>query len=182
MLLDRGVYPIALAIRLFGVPQKVQAVIKRDANGVDVTASVQLAHAAGRHSQLTCSFDCLCANTATIGGSRGHAKLLPPLVGSQAVSYRPFTPLKTAPQMRAKATLIQALRQTLTQLRLVQRLRPCFEGTTEVLPYGSSPYVFLLQHFAELTRRPDEFRLAADQQLSLEVLRVIDQARSEAGS
>jgi predicted dehydrogenase len=176
VLLDRGVYPISLAIHLFGAPVDVQATVRRSSSGVDVSASVQLRHHGGQQSQLACSFESFLGNSATVSCSAGHAKLLSPLVGCQAVFSRRMQPLASG-QGTSAASFRRRIKDALGQFQVVQRLRPLLEGKTEGFPHRHSAYLPMLRHFVAMIHRRDESRLANDQAISLEVLRVVDRAR-----
>jgi predicted dehydrogenase len=177
VLLDRGVYPVSLAIRLFGPPDEIQACVSRNASGVDVFASLQLRHSGGRQSQLACSFESLLGNSATVACTRGQARVLPPLLGSQAVSWRRMQPLVVRGDAPSEIGVRRRLRQAIGRFPLVQRLRPLLEGRTEIVSYGADRYLPMLRHFISMVRCPDSERLQRDQRISLETMRVIEQAK-----
>jgi predicted dehydrogenase len=177
VLLDRGVYPISLAIHLFGAPVDVQATIRRDPSAVDVSASLQLRHSGGPHSQLMCSFECLCANDAVVSGAGGEARLLPPLVGSQMVSHRRSKTISVSRDAPHESRGKQRFKRAILGLPFVERLRPLVVGRSEVLKYGASPYLPMVRHFIQMVQQRDEGVLAREQQISLDVLKVIERAR-----
>src|SRR5262249_46461137 len=56
VLLDRGIYLIALALKVFGAIERIDARLDIAPNGVDQHASLQLGHRGGGQSQLSTSF------------------------------------------------------------------------------------------------------------------------------
>ncbi len=81
-LLDRGVYAISFAIRLFGKPKHVAAVGNIGKTGVDTTASALLTFADGKFAALTTSVAEYSHNSATIAGREGRLHIAEPF-------YRP---------------------------------------------------------------------------------------------
>ena len=74
-LYDIGVYPLFLALLLFGPPEEVQALSVQAPSGVDLSTLVLLRHGDGRLSQLSASFALDLECEAHLHGSRGKLVL-----------------------------------------------------------------------------------------------------------
>jgi predicted dehydrogenase len=70
-LLDLGVYPVSLAIELFGAPSVVHALATQTATGVDRGTAILLGFPNGEQAVLQCAMDTEGPNTATIMGTDG---------------------------------------------------------------------------------------------------------------
>ena len=123
MLLDPAVYPITLALKLFGPIETVEASLVRTANGVDSHANLQLGHTSGGQSQLTASLNNLLSNTAVIAGPAGSITLEPPLVGAEQVTIRRMKPMGDAPSGDLSPTKLQKLLQELRSVSALRSLR-----------------------------------------------------------
>lgn len=77
-LLDLGVYPIALAVQLLGIPDRISGVATLSESGVDELSSILLGFPSGAMAVLTCASRTQTFNEARIFGTRGRAKLPEP--------------------------------------------------------------------------------------------------------
>lgn len=77
-LLDVGVYPLWLAQALFGEPLEVASLANLGATGVDEEAAVVLRHARGQLALLFSAVRLRTPHEATLVGTEGHLRLLPP--------------------------------------------------------------------------------------------------------
>jgi predicted dehydrogenase len=78
-LLDRGCYPISLALRLLGTPIDVQGCVTRAPSGADTAASLLLRFAGGATAALACSLTAYLANDIVISGPGGRLTLQEPI-------------------------------------------------------------------------------------------------------
>lgn len=78
-LLDLGVYPLSLAVQLFGQPLSVRSLSTRSTTGVDEQTSVLLQFAGGRQATLASSVAARLGNHATLVGTRGRIQVHAPL-------------------------------------------------------------------------------------------------------
>jgi predicted dehydrogenase len=78
-ILDRGCYPISLALRLFGTPDRAEAMVTRSVAGSAAAADIMLHFPAGRTAALGCSLVDYRANTMVISGSAGRLTLHEPI-------------------------------------------------------------------------------------------------------
>jgi predicted dehydrogenase len=173
VLLDRAVYLVTLALKLFGPIQTMDASLIRTTNGVDSLANLQLSHASGGQSQLAASLTTVLSNTGVIAGSSGSITLEPPLVGAEQII------MGDTPSGASQRARLHKLLQELSSLSALRRLRRYIsDGSREQHPYGFSPYGPQLQHVLGLLRSKKRESDIIPIEFSLEVLRVIDAARS----
>ena len=183
VLLDFAVYPITFARILLGPVTAVRASLSRTAAGVDVQAALQLAHAGGGQSQLAASLVAELANTSTVSGSHGLATLVSPVMGAEAIELRRGAPYVAGDEVAAPAGAKQALVAALRRQGWVRRLKSALGGPrAQAHPFGADRYAPQLSHFISLfaagALQSDRMPIDA----SLDVLRVIEQARLDAAS
>lgn len=77
-LLDLGVYPIALTVRLMGEPETITSHVTLAASGVDEQSAVVFGYASGAFAVLTSSAGVQTFNEARIIGTKGRARLEEP--------------------------------------------------------------------------------------------------------
>jgi predicted dehydrogenase len=88
-LLDLGVYPVSLAILLFGAPTAVRAQATFAPSGVDEQVAALLTHTGGRQSVIAASLRSRLSNGATVAGTTGFARLYEPLYRPERLSFTP---------------------------------------------------------------------------------------------
>ncbi|MDT5036523.1 MAG: hypothetical protein QOE03_1708 [Micromonosporaceae bacterium] len=76
-LLDLGVYPVAFAHLMLGVPADIRAWAGLTPEGVDENTGLTFGYASGAVASLTCSLVGETPNTATVTGTRGRIELPP---------------------------------------------------------------------------------------------------------
>ena len=173
VLLDRAVYLAALALRAMGPVAKVAAELDVGADGVERTASLTLLHANGAQSQLAASFVAEMSNTAVLTGTSGSITLKKPLLGSERLAFRKLE-ARQGGENRGHAS---PLRQWFRQAPALRRLKRVLDDRSEHLAYGSDPYMPQLDHFVSLLRSGERESPIMPLRLSLDALRVLDQAR-----
>ncbi|GHV64115.1 oxidoreductase [Bacteroidia bacterium] len=72
---DIGIYPIFVALYLFGMPEEIKVVSVPAPTGTDLTTSILFKHKNGKISMLTSSFTMNLSNDAILYGDGGHLKL-----------------------------------------------------------------------------------------------------------
>ena len=179
VLLDRGIYLIALALSVLGPIERIDAQLDCDDLGVDRDAFLQLQHRGGGHSQLAASFGCLMTNTATLSLSRGLMRLEAPLIGSEAIStirHEAATisggDVAQPPSLRAK--IIARLRESPRLRRINRTIKP---PVFRHLPFGANPYLAELDHFITLLKAGARESDIVPLDLSLEIQRIIARTR-----
>ena len=181
VLLDRGVYLVALALKVFGPVERVDARLDITGQGIDQNAFLQLSHQRGGLSQLSTSFTALMSNTAALACSGGMIRLQEPLIGAERISTRRMANRRTAPQdpnlpLRAFQNTVRTLRQSPLLRRLKQSL---LNAPSEHLPYGTNKYLPQLEHFLALLKAGARESSVIPLELSLDIQRVIDRARAD---
>ncbi len=83
--LDLGVYPLSLAMRLFGRPDHVTGQWRAARSGVDMAASYQLRFGS-MTADLSCGFDRDGDNAFTVFGSKGALRIHPPFLKAQRLT------------------------------------------------------------------------------------------------
>lgn len=181
VLLDRGIYLVALAISIFGPAESVDAQLVTDAQGLDEHASLLLRHQAGGQSQLAASYTALMSNTASLACSEGMIRLEEPLIGAETVFTRRIIPAQNLPfepgeLSGVKQNIVRGLRQR-PLLRRIKRALP--NVRREYLTYGPDPYLPQLHHFVGLLKAGAGQSDVVPLQLSLDIQRVTDRARAD---
>ena len=177
VLLDRGVYPIALAIKLFGGVKQLNALVEYNQDDVDTHASLLLAHQNGAQSQLAVSFNSLLQNKAVLSFTGGSASIEPPLIGAETVSYQSF---QVNNRQHPNATGFKnSLKQQLKQSALLRRIKSK-KNTAHInyCSYGVNQYLPVLRHFCDLLRLDKLQSEVIPLNLSGEVLSVIERAKN----
>ena len=179
VLLDRGIYLVALALDIFGPVENVDSRFAFTARGVDQHASLQLLHRGGGQSQLAASFNSLMSNTATLACSEGIIRLEEPLIGAEVVSTRRVDVAPRVPREPLQpSNLRQKIMRGLRQRPLLRRIKRAVPRTRrEHLSYGPDPYLPQLLHFLSLLDSGASASDLVPLDLSLSIQRVIAQAR-----
>ncbi len=182
VLLDRAGYGISFALNILGPVKWVETALSLDEHGVDIEASLQLAHHGGGQSQIGVSFTSLLANSATVGCTKGIVGLSAPTIGAEEVFFQhaanPGSPNTAIDNLRRKPRLIEHLkRQSLIRRIKAVRSRP----KTERHPYGTDPYSAQARHFTEMMRAGSVESDVNTLDHSLAILKIIEAART-AGS
>jgi predicted dehydrogenase len=174
VLLDRGVYPIALAIKLFGNVESVSSQVNYNATGVDTHATLLLTHENGLKSTLSVSIEVLLQNTAILSCTKGAISLAPPVIGAETVVTQSFY-VADVITSAASGGLKNRLKQTLKQSTLLRKLKSLkAAGRSHYYTYGANQYVPVLAHFSALFHAGKKQSPHIPLTLSTEVLRVID--------
>lgn len=178
VLLDRGGYLLALALKALGPVERIDAGIDMSPEGIDHHACLQLSHGAGGRSQLALSFTAPLANRARLAGPGGSLELGPRLPAAEWVARH-----RTAPPRPRPGWEIPGPRSRLMgRLRAVPLLRRLHQGLpsggTEHLPYGPDPYLPELRHFLQCWRTGAVESDVVPLGLSIDILRIIDRARA----
>jgi predicted dehydrogenase len=177
VLLDRGVYPIVLALKLFGAVSQVSGYVVRTDEGVDTLASFQLKHTNGCVSQLAVSVTGLLQNRAVLSLAKGVVSLEPPVIGAENLKIvHAQIDVQAAP---ADGSALQpSLKQRLKQSPLLRRINSWRQsGGGEYHSYGANQYVPMLNHFCTLYRAGMLESEAMPLSLSADVLHIVEQAQ-----
>lgn len=180
VLADRAIYLIALALKIFGRVERVDAQLDVTDDGVDQQASLQLTHERGGHSQLSTSITSLMSNTALLACSRGYIQLEEPLIGSERVLQRSAAVEQVwAEDSAVFAGATRRLAHRLRQSPMLRRLKQALPDLRrEHHSYGMDQYLPQLYHFLALLSAKARESDVVPIELSLEIQRIIDCARA----
>lgn len=177
VLLDRGVYPIALSLKLFGDVEQLSSQVFFNQDGIDTHANLLLKHKNGCYSQLSTSIDSLLQNRAVLSFTQGSISLEPPVIGAENVVIQQYKQVSGSNPNRS--SLKDKLKNTLKQSSMLRQLKSKKTGQREYFNYGINQYVPMLQHFCTLyesgLKQSDVIPLS----LSLDALSVIEQAKTQ---
>lgn len=177
VLLDRGIYLIALAVSLFGPVEKTSAQLSFNPQAVDTEAFLLLRHQNGAHAQLATSFDRLMPNSAELHCARGMIELQAPLIGSESISISRSVP-RSSPPSGESSSFGAGLKPKLRQSSPLRRLKRLLDGpATHQRGFGAHGHLGQLEHFLDLVARGGRQSDIVPLSLSLEIIRVIDRAK-----
>ncbi|GJD49796.1 scyllo-inositol 2-dehydrogenase (NADP(+)) IolU [Methylobacterium crusticola] len=177
VLADRLVYPLVLALAVFGPVARVVPSVVADAAGLDVEASVVLDHAGGGRSVLCVSLRALTGNAASLACERGRVTLTAPLTSPDGVVVT-----RLGPSASGGGGRLAPLKERLRRSPLVRRLAAAMNARTEPHPYGPDPYRPELLHFCALLRAGRRESDVVDFATTLAVQQVIASVRAGGGA
>lgn len=144
-LLDLGVYPVSLALRLFGPVDALDASTRWSDNGIDLETHALLRHENGAVSRVAASIVSALANETSIAFTNGAIKLASPVTGAErAEIIKAPTPPASDRGSRVKDRLKSA--PALRRLKSAMR-------RGEFHSYGASRYAPQIAHFRDLLRQ-----------------------------
>ena len=126
-LLDRGVYPLALAWGLFGAPSRIQSQARFCASGADEQVSLLLDYANGPQAVLSASLTSQLSNEAVITGTHGEIRLHAPFYKPVRLTLTPRTPqtlgtTNAAVRGGAKQQLVGGIKQSAVGQWLIEAI------------------------------------------------------------
>ncbi len=175
VLLDRAIYPIALALLAMGPALDVQATVNRNADGIDVEAWITLTHEGGATSSLGASFLSELQNQLSIAGTSGTASVEAPLLAAERFAVATFGRIDRAPPVRPGLVARLKRKPLLRRATAVART-----ARTAHHSYGESLYGPEIAHFRDLLRAGAIASPVLPPSLSVAAMTVIDAARSAA--
>jgi predicted dehydrogenase len=134
-LLDLGVYPASLAVSFLGPARDVRSVVRRAENGVDLAASVAIAHGSGV-SSLSTSLVGEGANDAIVIGSKGRIALQRPIYAPALLTVTMFETGAAA----SEAAPLPAPVAAGTRAALKQALRPLRKANPMYRPFAGDGF------------------------------------------
>ncbi len=182
-LLDRGVYGLSLAARLFGEPFDVTSCASKASTGVDEKIVVTLSNSSGQAAVITASLLTRGSSEAIIMGRRGTIRIHEPFYRPHRISLRTFI---DAPDSPGKTSILKEnLRRVETLVPQVRRLRLQMEhwfprATKEILrSFDGNGYQF---EAAEVMRCLRAGQLESDimpLDETIRVMEIMDRVRSQ---
>lgn len=94
-LLDIGIYPIFMALDLFGVPEDTQAIVQMGDTGVDIATDLLMKFSHGRSATLSYRLDAMMSTKATVSGTHGWVELETPFFSGNALHWQTDGVVKT---------------------------------------------------------------------------------------
>jgi predicted dehydrogenase len=139
-LLDRGVYPLALASELFGSPTSLQSAACLAPTGVDEHVAVLLKYGEGQIASISATLTGYAANEAVIIGTQGRITIHEPLCRPDRLTLSQAPAPDDGPPApdSAKERLKSALREN-ALLRRARRMLPGRSGSLHV-PFQGNGY------------------------------------------
>jgi len=125
-LLDRGVYPLSLAVSLMGKPNRIVGQASIGSTGVDEQSAMVLHYDHGALATLSSTLLTYGSNTATIMGTRGQIVIHPPFYYPEKVSIDRFPDtqqMKPTPRSSASTSLKERVKVNLKMAPFFKRLR-----------------------------------------------------------
>jgi len=179
VLLDRGVYPISLALTLLGSVKKVSATIVKTEQGVDTHADLLLTHESGNISVLSVSVDALLQNKAVLSFPTGAYILEQPAPASEQITTKTYwLSNEPLPASTVSVGLKDKLKQSLKQITLLRKIKAKKSaGKSQFYSYGKNQYLPVLEHFIDLLQAGKKQSPLIPLSHSAEVLRVIELAK-----
>lgn len=180
VLLDRGVYGLALALKLLGPVEAVQAQILRGLGGADEEAAITLRHADGMTSQIAVSLNALLGNEAVLSCTRGSAAIDPPCLGGESVRVQRMHPLSPpAPGSGGKTAQIAAHLKSKAILRRLMGARGRLKR--EWHSRGAHSHLSMLTQVEQDISAGRQESMIASLALSVETMALLDRIRAAAG-
>jgi predicted dehydrogenase len=173
VLLDRAVYGYGAALHLLGPVRAQQAFVTRDATGLDRSAELRLEHDSGARSVLTLSFDHLGGNRLEVASAQGLARLGPPSLAAEMLSWDAFHP----PAPGGGGGGLKAKLKASPLLRKLNWKRGQARG--QFLDAGASPYTPLLQEFAQVVATGAGESAVVPLVMSAQISALTQEARSQ---
>ena len=117
-LMDRGVYPMSLAVHLLGEPEQAAGQAAFGPSGVDDEVAAVLRHASGALTQVSAGFRTEATNDLVVMGTEAVLRLGAPIYRPSRVSVRPVRGRPAAgtertPRLSEDSGLVHAVRQRL---------------------------------------------------------------------
>ena len=137
-MMDLGVYPLALAWRLFGEPEKVDAMSNFAVTGVDEQSSAMIRYSGGEIALLAATLTGYAANEAVVVGTEGRITIHEPLCRPDQLTISRAPAPATEEASNARSWLKNCLRSN----RLVRGLHGLVAGraSTVHVPYVGNGY------------------------------------------
>jgi predicted dehydrogenase len=178
VMLDRAIYPLALALKLFGEVERVDAKLTLSEAGVDHQATLQLSHQTGEQSQICASFTSLLSNHARLSCTDGSISLEPPLLGAEVISTeRSRIDIDAAAQAGGLKSTVKEFMRRQPIMRSINRSVTSSKRT--VYSYGPDRYAPQLKHFLSLLRTGKSESDVVPLKLSVNIQKIIASARSD---
>ncbi len=182
-LLDRGVYPIAMAIDLFGAPTSVTSRCVKLPTGVDDLVSASLRFPRDRVASISA---CLCAygaNEAVIMGSRGRIRVHEPMCRPESFEVAIREPERIGLSEPSCEAVVPSFAERVKEVSWVRRMHSAVSAwlpgglRRHTVPFRANGYCHEAEEVMRCIRagKTESERMPLDD--SLTALRVVDEIR-----
>jgi predicted dehydrogenase len=137
-LMDRGVYPLALAWRLFGGPSNIEAMSTSTSSNVDEHSAVLLKYPGGQMAMLAATLSAYAANEAVVMGTEGRITIHEPLCRPDRLTIS-RAPMPTSDAAWAARTGLKDRLRSNPMLRRLRHILPK-RAKTMYVPYVGNGY------------------------------------------
>jgi predicted dehydrogenase len=183
-LLDRGVYCVSLATKLFGRPVDVVASAAPTSSGVDEHVATTLRFTGGELAILSASLSSQSGNAALVTGTRGSIAIEAPFVRADRLTLRRYVPPPASGTSRSRrAELMAVARRSAVGRAAIRLVRPAVTARSTQrfrLPISGSGYGY---EAAEVVRCLDQGELESPGMTldeSILVMETLDAVRAAA--
>jgi predicted dehydrogenase len=183
-LLDRGVYPISMAVMLFGMPEKIVSQAGMSPTGVDEHSALLMQFSGGRLAVLSSSLSTNTTNEAAVMGTRGRLRIHAPFYCSEQLSLSRYTPgaVTSASAPGLKQRVVGSLRQNAVVRRAYQTVKPLLGGgRKERLPIVGNGYNYEAAEVMRCLRAGEVESKLMPLDETLRIMEIMDEVRGQWG-
>jgi predicted dehydrogenase len=137
-LMDRGVYPLALARRLFGESSNIEAMSTSTSSNVDEHSAVLIKYSGGQVAMLAATLSAYAANEAVIMGTEGRITIHEPLCRPDRLTIS-RAPMPTPDGAWAARTGLKDRFRSNPMIRRLRHILP-MRAKTMYIPYVGNGY------------------------------------------
>jgi predicted dehydrogenase len=175
-LLDRGCYPISLALRFFGTVEAITGSSVAAETGVDASSAAILRFAGGGLALIGTSLAAYQSNDLVLSGPAGRLTLHEPITRPTSLSLDRATAIQTGAKPAGKGVKTM-LRDIVRKSRLAGLLRKLVKRTTRHVPYQGNGYVHEIREVHRCLRAGQRQSGVVPLSLSIATMDVIDTLR-----
>lgn len=182
-LLDRGVYPISMAVDLFGAPSSVTSRRVTLPTGVDDLVSASLRFPGDRIASINAYLCAYGANEAVLLGTRGRIRVHEPMCRPESFDVAVREPQQTRPPESSREAVATSFTERLKDVSWVRRVHSAVSAwlpgapRRHTVPFRANGYCHEAEEVMRCIRagRTESERMPLDD--SLTALRVVDEIR-----
>jgi predicted dehydrogenase len=179
-LLDRGCYPISLALKLLGTPESISSECRYATTGVDTTVVAMLRCPEERFAMIEASIEVYMPNAMTISGSAGRLHLHEPITRPQQLTFSRRTLVAENPAQAKLGAFSQRLVKRLKDRPLLAAFGRLLRNRPRFIGYRSNGYVHEVEEVHRCLRAGRTQSEVAPLSLSVATIEVIDRIKAQA--
>ncbi|HSJ66758.1 MAG TPA: Gfo/Idh/MocA family oxidoreductase [Anditalea sp.] len=183
VILDLGIYPVALTFALFGKPNEIQSSKSLSPSRADIQASIILKYGEGLIANLSCSYVSELDNEYVIYGDKGSIKLAAPMYRSSIIEINYFGGLPKVSvddnpvHVKNYFNMPSIFKTTPYIKSKVKRYLPS-KAKTIFVPFEGSGYQYQIKHVAECIAKGLIKSPVNPLEHTVEVLHILDTVRN----